>query len=52
MATRSRVRSRKVDAGNLELAGLTKQFEIHNKSDGKSHRTVEWYNEVLDIFMG
>lgn len=40
-----------MDTGNLELAGLTKQFKIHNKSDDKSHRTVEWYNQVLELFM-
>ena len=40
-----------MDTGNLELAGLAKQFEIHNSSDGKSARTVEWYNGVLDLFM-
>ena len=40
-----------MDVGNLELAGLAKKYDIHNRSDGKADRTVQWYNEVLDLFM-
>ena len=40
-----------MNAENLELAGLAKRYEIHNRSDGKSDRTVEWYNQVLELFM-
>ena len=36
---------------NLELTSLMERFEVHNRSDGKSDRTVEWYNGVLDLFM-
>ena len=34
----------------LELRGLFKEFELHNRSEGKSDSTVKWYNEVLDLF--
>ena len=39
-------------AGNLELDKLVERFEVHNRSDGKSPRTVQWYNEALDLFLG
>ena len=31
----------------VELPLLMEQFEIHNRTEGKSPRTVEWYNLVL-----
>ena len=45
-------RSRKVNTEDLELARLAKRFEVHNRSDGKSPRTVEWYNQSLEVFGG
>ena len=36
----------------LELGKLAERFEVHNRSDGKSPRTVEWYNQALEIFTG
>ena len=36
----------------LELGALAKEFELHNRSEGKSPRTVQWYNDVLDLFEG
>ena len=36
----------------LELSELVEKFEVHNKSEGKSERTVEWYNQALEIFKG
>ena len=45
-------RSRRVNTENLELARLAKRFEVHNRSDGKSARTVEWYNQSLEVFGG
>ncbi len=36
-----------VGAEELELGKLAERFEIHNRSDGKSPRTVEWYNQAL-----
>ena len=39
-----------MDRGALELERLVEQFEIHYSSDGKSDRTVEWYNQALVLF--
>ena len=39
-----------VGAEKLDLGKLAERFEVHNRSDGKSPRTVEWYNQALDIF--
>ena len=41
-----------VGAEKLDLGKLSERFEVHNRSDGKSSRTVEWYNQTLDIFAG
>ena len=35
-----------------ELGALAREFELHNRSEGKSPRTVQWYNDVLDLFGG
>ena len=40
-----------MNPGKLELDKLVQRFEVHNKSDGKSNWTVEWYNEVLGLFL-
>ena len=34
----------------LELRTLAKEFELHNRSEGKSASSVKWYNEVTDLF--
>ena len=34
----------------LDLAGLVKKFEIHNRSENLSPRTVQWYNQALGLF--
>ena len=34
---------------NLDLSVLIKHFEVPNKTEGKSPRTVGWYNEVLSL---
>ena len=41
-----------MDAERLEFGVLVQRFEVHNRSDGKSESTVEWYNEVLGLFLG
>lgn len=41
-----------VGTEKLDLGKLAERFEVHNRSDGKSSRTVEWYNQTLDIFAG
>ena len=51
MVARRLSRSRIVDKGQLELGALIKRFELHNRSDSKSIRTVEWYNQALGIFL-
>ena len=33
-----------------ELSKLSRHFEIHNLTEGKSQRTAAWYKEVLDLF--
>lgn len=34
---------------NIDLPDLMEHFEIHNRTEGKSPRTVEWYNQVLGL---
>ena len=41
-----------MNTGKLDLDKLAQRFELHNKTDGKSPRTVEWYNQTLEVFGG
>lgn len=41
----------KMDKSDIELQVLIQHFEVHNKTEGKSPRTVEWYNQVLNMFL-
>lgn len=34
----------------LDLSTLILQFEVHNRSEGKSPATVTWYNGALNLF--
>ena len=34
---------------NPDLLVLKRHFEIHYRTEGKSARTVAWYNEVLGL---
>jgi integrase/recombinase XerC/integrase/recombinase XerD len=34
----------------LTLRDLIGYWEFHNRTEGKSPRTVDWYNQVLDLF--
>ena len=52
MVTRRTARIRGVDQDKLDLKMLTQHFEVHNRSEGKSARTVEWYNGALELFQG
>ena len=36
----------------MELSTLIHHYEVHNRTEGKSERTVEWYNQALDLFLG
>ena len=33
-----------------DLAALGKYYEVYNRTDGKSLKTVDWYNQVLRQF--
>jgi site-specific recombinase XerD len=35
---------------DIELAALVKHFELFNRTEGKSPRTIVWYNMVLRQF--
>ncbi len=39
-----------VSEAATELSKLSRHFEIHNLTEGKSQRTAAWYKEVLDLF--
>ena len=41
-----------MDQDKFDLKTLTRHFEVHNRSEGKSARTVEWYNGALELFQG
>ncbi len=36
---------------NFDITTLINHFEVHNRTEGKSPRTVGWYNEVLGLFL-
>lgn len=40
-----------MDKSGIDLSVLTQHFEVHNRTEGKSPRTVGWYNEVLNMFL-
>ena len=44
---RRRRRQGTVGAGQTDLLDLMGHFEVHNRTEGKSPRTVEWYNLAL-----
>ena len=44
---RRRRKQRAADAGQTDLQDLMGHFEVHNRTEGKSPRTVEWYNLAL-----
>jgi len=49
----ARVRNRRwqeLDKDSIPLERLARHFEAHNRSEGKSPRTVEWYCRVLCYF--
>ncbi|MFQ5874075.1 MAG: hypothetical protein ACE5JL_09770 [Dehalococcoidia bacterium] len=45
-------RREEMDKPDIDLSILIQHFEVHNRSEGKSPRTVQWYNEVLYMFRG
>jgi integrase/recombinase XerC/integrase/recombinase XerD len=40
-----------VDKRDIELRQLIQHFEVFNRSEGKSPRTVSWYSEALNSFL-
>ena len=50
MVTGRIARMRGMDQDMFDLKTLTRHFEVHNRSEGKSARTVEWYNGALELF--
>ena len=52
MKSRQTRRRAVVKRKKLELATLFHHYEVHNRSEGKSARTVEWYGQVLELFHG
>ena len=51
MKARKNLRWEDVDKGNIELGQLIQHFEVFNRSEGKSPRTVSWYSEALKAFL-
>ena len=51
MASNRNTRWEDVDKSNTDLSVLMQHIEVHNKTEGKSPRTVGWYNEVLVQFI-
>ena len=41
---------KKMDEKSVSLPVLTKHFELHNRTEGKSQKTVDWYNHTLQRF--
>ena len=39
-----------MDKSTVDLPVLIQHFEVHNRTEGKSPRTVDWYNQVLGMF--
>lgn len=51
MVVRKNQRWEDVKKGDIDLGVAVQYFDTYNRSEGKSPRTVEWYNEVLDLFL-
>jgi len=51
MASNRNLRWEEIDKSQTDLSVLLQHFEVHNKTEGKSPRTVGWYNEVLGMFI-
>lgn len=52
MKSRRNFRWSDVRKNNIELKDLVNYYETFNRSEGKSPKTVKWYREVLDRFVG
>ena len=52
MIKRRNTRWEDMDRSNIDLAVLIHHYEVHNRTEGKSPRTVQWYNDVLSMLHG
>ena len=50
MKGRRNLKWQQMDKSSIKLSKLIEFYETFNRSEGKSSRTVEWYNEVLNLF--
>ena len=51
MKERRNLRWEEMDKGKIGLNQLVQHFEIFNRSEGKSPKTVKWYSDVLNLFL-
>ena len=40
-----------MDRSHTELSVLKHHYQVHNRTEGKSPCTVEWYDEVLGLLL-
>ena len=52
MVRRTNTRWEDMYRSNIDLSVLIGHYEVHNRTEGKSPRTVQWYNEVLSMIYG
>ena len=50
MKSKGNQRRQQVDRSGTDLSVLFQQYEVHNKTEGKSPKTVLWYGELLGAF--
>jgi len=50
MKTRRNLRWQEMNKSNIELSHLMECYKTFNQSEGKSPRTIEWYEHVLQLF--
>ena len=51
MTRKKNLRWEEMDKSNTDLSVLMQHFEVNNRTEGKSPKTVGWYNEVLGLFI-
>ena len=50
MKTRRNLQWNEMEKSHIELSRLMECYKTFNQSEGKSPRTIEWYEEVLGLF--
>ena len=51
MAKKQGPRWEDLDKSMIDLSVLMQHYEVHNRTEGRSPRTVGWYNEVLGMLI-